>query len=335
MRRFKHGLLALIFAVSCLSTQASWAGAKCTGHFINPITDICWSCLFPLSIGSAHVVGGDRPDTDNPGSPVCVCPMTVGYRVGINFGYWEPFAITDVTRQPFCMVNLGGVQLHLGMLKHDIGAQSSVANPNGMKDSFYWVHWYKYPLLIWLNILTDLGCLENGNMDIAYLSEIDPTWHDDSLSFVLNPEAALFGSAPAQTACLADALKTATGHNLPIDSLFWCLGSQGSAYPLDGSVAAQSSPIQAAVLLSERMDFKLHREALIWDSSASHTCSMHYAPVLPKSRYRYQQVNTVPKADACYPFGTNTAIWEGGHAPINGSNNFGFLIWRKRNCCYA
>jgi hypothetical protein len=36
------------------SNSASAAGAAtCTGKFPNPITDICWSCILPLSIGSA------------------------------------------------------------------------------------------------------------------------------------------------------------------------------------------------------------------------------------------------------------------------------------------
>jgi conjugal transfer pilus assembly protein TraU len=231
------------------------------------------------------------------------------------------------------MVNLGGDQID-GALAQDIGESNDNANPDGIKQAFNWVHWYKYPLMYWLNILTDVGCLESGNMDVAYLAEVDPTWQDDALTFVLNPEAVLFGTQVAQTACVADSVKTMTGNSLPIDALFWCLGSQGGAYPLDGSVAAQTSPVMAAVGLSERMDFKLHREGLIFDSNSGDTCFMTPNPMLPKSHYRYQMVNTVPDAHSCYPFGTTTAIWEAGHAPLHGAGNFGFLIWRKRNCCY-
>ncbi|HBA3896295.1 TPA: fertility inhibition protein FinO [Escherichia coli] len=32
--------------------------------------------------------------------------------------------------------------------------------------AFYHVHWYKYPLTYWLNIITSLGCLEGGDLDI-------------------------------------------------------------------------------------------------------------------------------------------------------------------------
>ena len=327
-------LIVFAFFYCVISTPCySAGGAKCTGHFVNPITDICWSCLFPLTIGNAAIVPGDKPDTDNPASPICICPSPTVVRVGINFGYWEPFALADVTRSPFCLVNLGGVKLHIKNMGNMIGAKRDISN-NADSSAFYWVHWYKYPLMYWLNLLTNYGCLETGDMDIAYMTELDPMWHDDELSFIINPEAILFGSAPAQTACVADSMKTTLGNSMPIDALFWCLGGQGSAYPLDGSVAAQVSPIQAATQMVERMDFKLHREALVWDSTSLYTCTLMPMPILPKSHYRYQMVNTVPAANHCYPFGTNTEVWEAGHEGISGAMNYGFLIWRKRNCCF-
>ncbi|MGK3641100.1 TraU family protein, partial [Escherichia coli] len=89
--------------------------------------------------------------------------------------------------------------------------------------AFYHVHWYKYPLTYWLNIITSLGCLEGGDLDIAYLSEIDPTWTDSSLTTILNPEAVIFANPIAQGACAADAI--ASAFNMPLDVLFWCAGS--------------------------------------------------------------------------------------------------------------
>ena len=63
----------------------------------------------------------------------------------------------------------------------------------GESYAFFHVHWYKYPLITWLNLITSSGCRQSGDFDIAYLSELDPTWNDSEMSFVLNPEAALFG----------------------------------------------------------------------------------------------------------------------------------------------
>ena len=61
-----------------------------------------------------------------------------------------------------------------------------------------------YPLLSWIGVLLDLGCLEGGGLDIAWASELDPAWLDDELTFLLNPEAALFANLPAQAACATD-----------------------------------------------------------------------------------------------------------------------------------
>lgn len=110
----KKGLMILGFAwLIAFNVQAS----ICKGHFINPITDICWDCLFPLTIGSSKVVKGSYPDTDsNPKNIVCQCTGETGPRFGLSIGYWEPFALVDVTRslgisKPLC-ININQFILH-------------------------------------------------------------------------------------------------------------------------------------------------------------------------------------------------------------------------------
>ncbi|WP_410260861.1 conjugal transfer pilus assembly protein TraU [Klebsiella pneumoniae] len=149
------------------------ADPSCEGRFVNPITDVCWRCIFPLSLGSVQVGKGDLPDTSNPGSPLQLCPAPppIFVRPGLAIGYWEPMAMTDVSRSPGCMVNLGGFSINLGKT----GMGTARKDDKQVNGAFYHVHWYKYPLTYWLNIITSAGCLEGGDMDIAYLSEIDPT----------------------------------------------------------------------------------------------------------------------------------------------------------------
>lgn len=314
-----------------LSLNFANADSLCTGTFVNPITGICWDCLFPMSFGNVALVPSSFPDTGNPSDPICICQMPIGYRIGIAFGYWEPEALADVTRDPFCMVNLG-ISINMGMLNNDIGSEQGNDGAAG-RGAFFWVHWYYYPLMSWLNILTDVTCMETGDFDIAYMTELDPTWQDDQLAFLLNPEAILFGNPIAQEACAADATTTLAGNELPIDSLFWCLGSQGSAYPLTGNISDQVTDIQAATQEAERMNFKLHREGLLWDTTGDNVCSEVPTPILPKSRYRYQMTNTIPDASTCYPYGSGTVTWEVGHDNLSDEENYGYLMWRKRNCC--
>lgn len=309
-----------------MPTQA----APCKGHFVNPITDVCWDCLFPLTIGASKVVKSHYPDTkETPKSPLCSC-ASKGQLFGVSIGFWEPIALVDVTRKPYCMVNLG-VQLNI----KDQGLGGSQMPDTDGRGAFYYVHWYKYPLMYWLKVLTSLGCMEHEDFDILYPSELDATWNDSELSFIQNPEATLFTSPVLRASCAADASTALVG--TAIDSLFWCQGSQGSTYPLTGFVANQSSPISAATLLAERADFKLHRLGAISDSvgkDAPALCKTYRSSVLPKSRYRYQLVNTVPDAKQCHPFGRSVTTWETGHINPSDGDNFGFLIWRKRNCCF-
>lgn len=314
-----------------LTISMAYASSPCKGRFFNPITDVCWSCLFPISIGSAQIVSGDHPDTDNPSLPIQICPMEVLYRIGLAIGYWEPFAVTDVTRNPYCLVNLGGIQpeIPFGDVK---GAAESPRS--GTRGAFYQVHWYKYPLIAWLNIITSVGCLQSGDFDIGYLSELDPTWSDDELSFLINPEDVLFANAIAQTACVADAV--AAVHGSAINALFWCMGAQGPTYPLTGHTSSEYSVLQNATLLSERMAFKLHREGLVKDSSSENfsVCFQHYRPIMPKNRYRYELVNPTADANSCHPFGHTVTTWQSNKLKPDDKGNFGFLIWRKRNCVF-
>ncbi|HBN2360694.1 TPA: TraU family protein, partial [Salmonella enterica subsp. enterica serovar Typhimurium] len=124
------------------------ADAACESRFVNPITDICWSCIFPLSLGSTKVSQGKLPDTANPSMPLqfCPAPPPIFKRPGLAIGYWEPMALTDVTRSPGCMVNLGFSLPAFGKTAQGT-AKKEDKQVNG---AFYHVHWYKYPLTYWL-----------------------------------------------------------------------------------------------------------------------------------------------------------------------------------------
>lgn len=322
-------VLATLLLTLVLMPASSYA-SQCKGHFVNPLTDICWDCLFPLTIGHAELVKSRYPDTKNPSNPLCLCPVDLLERFGVTIGYWEPFAMVDVTRKPYCMVNLG-VQLHI----KDQGLGGSQMPDTDGRGAFYYAHWYKYPLIYWLQILTSMGCMETDNFDVMFISELDPTWNDSEFAFSLHPEATLFTSRIARASCALDANTALAG--TAVDRLFWCQGAQGSTYPLTGFVANQASPISAATLLAERLDFKLHRIGAIRDSvgkDAPAICHTHRSAILPKSRYRYQMVNTLPDAKQCHAFGHSVTSWETGHTYPSDGDNFGFLIWKKRNCCF-
>lgn len=320
--KYKVLLLSLLMLPGTL-----WA-EKCDGHFVNPFKDVCYRCLFPLTIGHSNIVNSrdGLKDTTNPDSIINTC----GSRIGLQIGYWEPMALVDVTDTPYCFVNLGGARL---AKSHKRGGRLQ----NGMaeRQAFYHVHWYKYPLMVWLNILTSLSCQEGGDFDVLWMTELDPAWRDSSLAFVLNPDAAFFANAAAQSSCSADAISSTTLKQ-PVDSLFWCAGAQGSHYPLTGHMTSPLSPVQMAFLLTERMNYKLHRQQMITDSIGKDglTCRTFNFPVTPKSRYRYELVNQVADGSHCYPSGFSALEMEAGKIMPHQTDQYGMLVWRKRNCTF-
>lgn len=309
------------------------AHSTCTGSLVNPLSDICWKCFFPMTIGNMEVFSGGAADTPNFSSPVCICPKGGIPTPGIAFGLWEPIALIDVTKEPFCFVNLGGVQMGAGLSNLGNGSQPSTADDQN-KNAFHHVHYYKYPISLLLNLAIDAGCLEATSFDVAYMSEVDPLWKDDELALIVNPEAMAFSNVIAQSSCAADCAKASIG--LPFDSLFWCAGCHGSMYPLTGRGTFMNI-IQNTVLMAEKVIFKMHRNLMLHNTSGPESiCGPKIAPVIKKNQYRTQIINPVPATSAalgCQPLGRTTAIYESGRTiPVKGEH-YGYLLWRKRNCC--
>ena len=332
MRRLTVFLMLMCFSCTILAK-------KCPGKFVNPVTDVCWSCMFPISIGSGKFGLKKREDTRNPKSPVCQCPKLAGLPLpGLSIGFWEPIRLIDVTRKPYCMVGMGGIQMGANSSVGHGGHSESTRN-DGTKTSFYQVHWYFYPLISWLQLITDFACLERVDFDVAYLTELDPLWNDDELSFIINPEAILFSNKIAQLACAADCVSASV--RFPLDPLFWCGGCQGSIYPFTGSVVGHSGGVQASLLIAQRFIAKLHREMLLpmTASKKKPLCRKPIAPFIKKSQYKIQMVYPRPTSKdgpgykACIPIGrTDVFFGSTREFPYKGED-FSYLIWRKRNCC--
>lgn len=321
--------LALILILLLHTTVVT---AKCNGRFINPITDVCWSCLFPLTLGHATLASSSLPDPKNPSNPVCHCTVSNLPRIGLSVGFWEPIYLVEVTRTPFCFPTLGGFQLNVGLNKR----QGTVSNDDSASYSEYHVHVIKFPLLSMLGLLTDGACSEAPDLAILLPSELDPTWQNEALALYQHPEAIAVSNHIMTETCSLDCLKANTG--LPLNHLFWCQGCQGGIYPFTGRVAAHVGGVQASNLLAGRALAKWHRMGLMWQASGTDNlslCQKKLAPWLPKSSYRMAMIYPKPSTNelGCLPLGRTTQIMEAGHEyPVKGED-FGWMVWRKRNCC--
>lgn len=305
----------------------------CRGRFPNPITDICWSCILPLSIGSIPIanMGGQE---DNDDHPPFICSCGVKPYIGLSIGFWEPARTIEIVRRPYCLVSMGGMALGSGSNVPMHGRNQSGGR---MKDSFYQAHYYANPVISWMNLITDMPCKESGKFDLVYMTEPDPTWDDDALSAILTPESSLFANATSVLSCAADCVKASVGFGFK--QMHWCAGCQGLMYPLNGRANDHGGGIRVAELLTHRITAKMHREMIARAyHGAQGLCGSYTEILMDKTAYKTQLLYPVAQTQkingkCCQPFGRTTALWGAGREFPATGEDFTFMTFRKRNCC--
>jgi conjugal transfer pilus assembly protein TraU len=314
--------IILIIATTSFLSAGSCGSAS---NFITVIKDTCYSCIFPLYVAGVPV--GTAPvddDSSKVRSPLCYCGSPIP-RVGIPIGYWNPNRFIESVSEPWCFP-LVGLSVGVGLGSAQRGAKST----NGHR-TFLQTHYYKYPLFYMLDMFTDFVCMTSSDYDIAWIGEIDPTWDDDELSFWINPESLLFSNPASQLACVADSV--AANLSTPSSTLFWCKGSWGSLYPVTGSVVKQNF-VEDAASASASMMFKLGRMGLLLNGAGnSALCGKTYKPIWNKDNYRLQLM--LPQsAKECMVIGKDALFWSAWkNLPVRGVDQFGFLMFQKRDCC--
>lgn len=314
------------------------ARAACEGDWINPVSDICWRCIFPITLGSIELISVNQQDAykETGGLGLCACGFPPKF--GIKLGFWEPVRMVEVTRTPYCLVALNGLQLHPGIPARVPGARTGSAQLEGSTSfAFYHAHWYINPILHWLEVLLDFPCIERAGLDLAYVTELDVTWEDDQLAALLTPEMYLTANLPGVAACAADCV--AATIDWPLDELWWCNGCGGPLYPLTGNIAAHVSGRQSSAHLAARLAFKLHRQGVThYTHGENALCSSGWnSAQIYKKAYKMSMMHPLPQQiqndRCCQPFGSSVEKWAiGAEWPIKGED-FVYMLFRKRNCC--
>lgn len=314
-----YSLGILLFLLASLQAEE--------GKFINPVTDICWSCLFPFHVQGVNVTPA-HDDYVKYGSSFCTC---AGFppKVGVPLAFWEPTILIDVVRTPYKLMALGGISVGTSDVRKQ-GAVSQVGDSG--RSSFYNVHYYKFPVLSWLNLIPEFKCMEEGSLGVSYLSEFDPFWNDDEWSMVITPEAFLFANPLAQAACIADCVSLSLDH--PNDKLFWCAGCMGSLYPYVGHVSHHLGGVQASYLLIYRLLARLHSIGMLLGYEPGNFCEKQLMPRIKKTIYKTQLVYPIANAQGpCQPLGKSDVFWGSGKSYPYGGEDFVYLIWTKKQCC--
>lgn len=339
----KKLLLKICLAVAGAATTASiysqelGIGPVCRGKFPNLINDICYDCMFPVTLaGNSLDFGTDGDDYDSGvgSSPGCVCLASAA--AGVKLSFWEPSFMVDVTNKPGCMPLLGGVDISppYNALEFGVVKANAAAIRGTQKSSFMHVNEYINPVMTALGVISDSPCLDNRGFDTPFISWADPTWGDDALAMILTPYGYAFAGIPSVAAEMPDALLATFG--FPSETLFWVAGAWGPMYPVTGNVAVANTPEQVAHLLVARVFAKLHAAGLKQTTAgneALRSCGSLGVPEFLMDKRQYKTNRTFPWPDnMCTPIGRPLMMQEKGAARPQ-DKDYGYFIFRKKDCC--
>lgn len=350
-RSFVLGALLLIGAPIALAqgtTMSSSAACQDSGFLskARAITDLCYTCFFPMKIAGLPIGFGTRGPSRLPSRtafPFCICPGRTGYpSPGFAWGYWRPTHAIELTRRPFCSPILFGLQLGgSGMesamgfaLAAQDGGPGTIGNGvNGGAGGFYNFHWMKFPLEELLGLLDNVACGQRGDidMDYGYLTELDPTWQSEMLALYTHPEIKLFTAIAARAVCIADAV-AATAVK-PIETAFYCAGAWGLSYPFAGKVPANNT-IESQMLSATRGLAAMHRRTLAKLSySTKAICRDRMYFVLPKQQYQFQNFWPFPQRNQAQWIGTaSMKFGQWRKLPVRGEDRV-LMQWSYKECC--
>lgn len=327
----KKAFFSFIVCLGCVSFKTN---AICSGNIPNPITDVCWACVFPMNIAGVELWMGQRRNYDPPPPPVCSCPLPppIYQRIGFGLSFWEMSRFVEVVRHPFCSPTLGGISIMPPGLLPSGGNERSDTDGTGY--AHYQVHIFTAPIMGWVGANIGAGlCLSPGsNLDVMFMSELMFNWNDDSTSLLLNPEALLFANPASILACAADAVPASTA-GFGIDPLFWCSGAQGTVYPLNGNRPGHFGALDSAINQMHKGMFMNHRLLVEWDTSTpAAMCGAYIQPMMRKNQYKYNIMHPVGMPAMGHGFGSSTWWGAGQEFPYQGED-YSFLLFRKRSCC--
>src|ERR1700722_11139743 len=102
----KSLIVSMLFGISTLQADT----------IVNPITDVCWECLFPITVSGVNVFPGTQ-DLSSHHTRICACSGTPP-KLGIPLTFWEPMRLVDVTRHAYKLIGLGGVSIGNASVKN-------------------------------------------------------------------------------------------------------------------------------------------------------------------------------------------------------------------------
>ena len=333
-KQTKKRLVALFLAALLLMPSATLFAdsATCHGRFLNPITDINWNMVFPITIAGVPIsIGagsGQSPLVYT--SPLCLCPGRIAGipTPGIEVTFHEPLYIEEIAKDPGCMATIGGIPLMPGYEE-----EATDLKEDSNSTSRWQVHWYEYPVFAILKLFQDLTCLQGGGFALAYMTELDPTWQNDEWGAVFSPQAIIFANPIAQAACIPDSVSSS--FQQPLDALFWCAGSWGGIYPYTGNANASAGRFQSAEQVGAKMIARLSGTGFLMDSVGSWAmCSPLPSPIWVKSQFSIDPVYPMVRRGPGMSIGSIPTLWMAAPPQSYPTfENISQVVFQEQQCC--
>ena len=362
----KTAAVVLTMAISVLSGTEAWAQAASAGAaaskdtMINSgsssggvnagcpsaevfsgkmLTNLCWECVFPIIVSGVPLSAGpsDAPMGIGNAAGLCICPEP-NYisSVGIPTSLWEPVRLIELVRMSGCSEVLNGSKLPFDKLNQGLDQsnestrENDPTEPQGSLSKRHY-HYYSYPILQITNAWLPKNCAPMAFMDVdvLYMSEIDPTWNYDEIAFFTHPEVALIASPLGIIACIPDAFLAQL--NMPLDLLYWCAGAWGIMFPNTGHVNYAPDNYQSTSLMAARVLYQLHRRGMEYRTKGGDAmCGGTLDAWLPKTQYRFSVFHPVAETEYNH---VHELLWSIGRTiPVTGEDPV-YLIWRWIDCC--
>lgn len=310
------------------------------------ISEMCWDCVLPIIVGALPVASSlgsfsagvpeDAVDV-KLGNALCLCDDVNGVpMLGMRTSLWEPFRIIEMQRMSGCSSVLNGIRFPFDKLNQgqDRSLTTGYSSHEASMLSVRHYHYYSYPIMTMLDMWVPRNCNPGFYMDldVMYMSEIDPTWNYDHIAFFTHPEAALIASPFGALACLPDSFMSQI--DKPMNGLYWCAGSWGVMFPNTGHVNYQKDPLGETSLMAARVLYQLHRRAMEWRTMGKDAmCGGSIAPYLPKNQYRFSMFHPIAETSKNHAFGEHQLLWGiGRQIPVKGEDPV-FIVWRWLDCC--
>ena len=341
MINIKRGLATLFCALFASVSMAEDASVTCPDAGVfgpNLLQNVCWSCVLPIRVAGVPISGSsnkDRVPEDSVDRSFCMCEDGLGVpHPGVVTSFWEPSHLIEYERTPGCLSALNGVELPFDKTNRGSTGHDDAAKGNNVKPAYRHYHLYAFPVMLMIDMFVPKMCNADGyrDIDIMFLSEVDPTWNNDDLAFFAYFENALLATPLATAACIPDAAAANIGH--PMQPLWWCAGSWGQTYPLSGNTNGHDGVIHQSSLFTARTLTSLHRRGFLRNTVGEDAlCGGQIMVRIPKNQYRFSMFWPRPETSDNHGYGESVLFWGLNRIIPSIGEDPVYIVWRWLDCC--